>query len=201
MWFVFLFEAQREKRRIVFHFRFSFQFAIIFLCLTVRSSSISIADRSNEEMSTERPMTTIETNDDSRDELENQSSFPNDEVIELNIGGQKMSTFRSTLTFLESSKLAQLFQNKQSEAKLFKDKDGAFFFDYNPIHFNYLLDQLRALKQKGKMPRQQILFQSPYISSPMNFSLMLKDLGLLRKSTQESKFSLDFQRFRLTFSQ
>ena len=104
-----------------------------------------------------------------------------DDVIELNIGGQKMTTLRSTLTFLGTSKLARMFRDKESEKNLLKDRDGAIFFDYNPIHFNYLLDQLRALKRAPKKPAHQIQFQSPYISSQTNFTHMLMDFGLMRK--------------------
>lgn len=104
-----------------------------------------------------------------------------DDVIELNVGGQKITTLRSTLTVVPNSKLAQMFSKDQSEKNLFVDKQGAVFFDYNPAYFSYLLDQLRAIKRAPKKPSYQIQFQAPYISSQLNFTHMLADLGLTRK--------------------
>ncbi len=113
------------------------------------------------------------------EEIDTAVSLP-DDVIELNIGGQKMTTLRSTLTVLPNSKLARMF-SKTNAKKLSMDKQGAVFFDYNPLHFNYLLDQLRAIKRMPKKPGYQVQFQAPYISSHMNFTHMLVDLGLTRK--------------------
>jgi len=116
---------------------------------------------------------------ESDEEIGTSVSLP-DDVIELNIGGQKMTTLRSTLTVVPNSKLAQMFK-KENAKNLRIDKQGAAFFDYNPIHFTYLLDQLRAIKRMPKKPGYQIQFQAPYISSQMNFTHMLVDLGLTRK--------------------
>jgi hypothetical protein len=104
-----------------------------------------------------------------------------DDVIELNVGGQKMTTLRSTLTVIPNSKLARMFSKDNTETNLLMDKQGAVFFDYNPIYFNYLLDQLRAMKRMPKKPGYQVQFQAPYISSQLNFTHMLVDLGLTRK--------------------
>jgi hypothetical protein len=104
-----------------------------------------------------------------------------DDVIELNVGGQKMTTLRSTLTVVPHSKLARMFSKDNTEKNLPMDKQGAVFFDYNPLYFNYLLDQLRAIKRMPKKPGYQIQFQAPYISSQLNFTDMLVDLGLTRK--------------------
>ena len=101
-----------------------------------------------------------------------------DDVIELNIGGQKMTTLRSTLTAVSGSKLARMFHDKSSVKALPMDKEGAVFFDYNPLYFNYLLDQLRAIKQMPKKPAYELKFEAPYVSSQMNFTYMLSDLGL-----------------------
>jgi hypothetical protein len=104
-----------------------------------------------------------------------------DDVIELNIGGQKMTTLRSTLTVVPNSKLALMFSKSNKGKNLPTDKQGAVFFDYNPLYFNFLLDQLRAIKRMPKKPGYQLQFQAPYISSQMNFTHMLVDLGLTRK--------------------
>jgi hypothetical protein len=117
---------------------------------------------------------------ESDEEIDTSVSVP-DDVIELNIGGQKMTTLRSTLTVVPNSKLARMFSKDNSEKNLPMDKQGAVFFDYNPIYFNYLLDQLRAIKRMPKKPGYQLQFQAPYISSQVNFTHMLVDLGLTRK--------------------
>lgn len=92
-----------------------------------------------------------------------------------------MTTLRSTLTVVPNSKLARMFSKNHSEKDLLLDKQGAVFFDYNPAYFNYLLDQLRAMKRQPKKPGYPIQFQAPYISSQLNFTHMLADLGLTRK--------------------
>lgn len=71
-----------------------------------------------------------------------------------------------------------MFSKNNTEANLSMDTHGAIFFDYNPVHFNYLLDQLRAIKRLPKSPDYQLRFQAPYINSPLNFTHMLIDFGL-----------------------
>ena len=110
-------------------------------------------------------------------------SVLSDDVIELNVGGQKMTTLRSTLTVVPESKLAQMFSKDYPESKLHRDKQGAVFFDYSPIYFNFLLDQLRAIKRLPQKPGYQLQFQAPYANSQMNFTHMLVDLGLTRTSS------------------
>jgi hypothetical protein len=119
-----------------------------------------------------------ETDDD---EDADSSVALSDDVIELNIGGQKMTTLRSTLTVIPNSKLARMFSSGNGKTTTLVDKQGAVFFDYNPAHFNFLLDQLRAIKRMPKKPGYQIQFQAPYVNSQMNFTHMLVDLGLTRK--------------------
>ncbi|CAF4508826.1 unnamed protein product [Rotaria sp. Silwood1] len=103
-----------------------------------------------------------------------------DDIIELNVGGQKITTLRSTLTVVPNSKLARMFSKDNSEKNLPMDKNGAVFFDYNPTYFNYLLDQLRTIKRLPEKPGYHLQFQTPYISSQINFTHMLVDLGLTR---------------------
>ena len=105
-----------------------------------------------------------------------------DEVIELNIGGEKITTLRSTLMAIPSSKLALMFSNNRTEQTLLIDKQGAVFFDYNPLHFTYLLNQLRTIKRMPKNFRYQLQISSPpYMNAHGNFTQMLVDLGLTRK--------------------
>jgi hypothetical protein len=62
------------------------------------------------------------------------------------------------------------------------DKQGAVFFDYNPIYFNFLLDQLRTIKRMSKKSDYQLQFSPPpFINTQVNFTQMLADLGLTRK--------------------
>jgi len=52
--------------------------------------------------------------------------------IDLNVGGEKMSTSRATLTLVEGTSLATMFSGK-SDDKLTKDADGYIFLDYDPV--------------------------------------------------------------------
>ncbi|CAF4618406.1 unnamed protein product, partial [Rotaria magnacalcarata] len=45
-------------------------------------------------------------------------SSSTDDVIELNVGGQKIATLRSTLTAVASSKLARMFSKDNTEKHL-----------------------------------------------------------------------------------
>ena len=53
-------------------------------------------------------------------------------IVNLNVGGEKMSTSRSTLTLVEGSLLASMFSGKWEE-RLTKDTDGCIFLDYDPM--------------------------------------------------------------------
>ena len=66
-----------------------------------------------------------------------------DDIIFLNVGGQKYTTTRSTLCQVEGSLLAAMFSGRW-ESKLKRDQDGVVFFDFNPHYFGYVMDYLRA---------------------------------------------------------
>ena len=68
-----------------------------------------------------------------------------DDLIDLNVGGQRLTTTRSTLCQVEGSLLASMFSGRW-EDRLKRDKDGAVFFDFNPQYFILILDYLRARK-------------------------------------------------------
>ncbi|CAF1081981.1 unnamed protein product [Adineta ricciae] len=95
-----------------------------------------------------------------------------DDIIELNVGGQRITTFRSTLTAVPNSKLAALFAKNVSKPK------SKHFFDYNPVLFGHLLDQLRAIKRGPQVPAYELNFAAPNSSVPFDFSTMLVELGL-----------------------
>ena len=67
----------------------------------------------------------------------------NDDIIELNVGGQTMATRRSTLCQVEGSLLAPMFGGRW-KGNMMRDKDGRFFLDFNPKYFGFILDYLRA---------------------------------------------------------
>ena len=66
-----------------------------------------------------------------------------DDIINLNVGGKKMTTKRSTLCQVEGSLLASMFSGRWEDS-LTRDEDGRIFFDFNPQYFVYILDYLRA---------------------------------------------------------
>jgi hypothetical protein len=86
-----------------------------------------------------------------------------DDIIHLNIGGQKFTSTRSTLCQVEGSLLATMFSGRW-ERGLKRDEDGAVFFDVNPQYFSYILDYLRTKKfaspenpaELPKVPRDQV---------------------------------------------
>ncbi len=103
-----------------------------------------------------------------------------DDVIELNVGGQRITTLRSTLTAVPNSKLALMFTNDKKIISQSREKKSRVFFDYNPVHFNYLLDQLRTIKRTPEIPPYDINIQAPNADIKSNFSDMISDLGLNR---------------------
>ena len=98
-----------------------------------------------------------------------------DDIIHLNVGGQKFSTTRATLCQVEGSLLATMF-NGRWEDRVKRDKDGVVFFDFNPEHFSWILDYLRVKKISspenpavlGEVPKNQM----------KNFNTLLEYLGL-----------------------
>ncbi|CAB3980904.1 SHKBP1 isoform 5 [Paramuricea clavata] len=67
---------------------------------------------------------------------------PND-IIHLNVGGQRLSTKRSTLCRVEGSLLASMFSGRWNHEH---DHDGAVFLDYNPEFFVPIINYLRAME-------------------------------------------------------
>ncbi|UJR31188.1 hypothetical protein I4U23_018694 [Adineta vaga] len=101
-----------------------------------------------------------------------------DDVIELNIGGERITTLRSTLTAVPNSKLALMFSKNNTEVHKSKDQFNAVFFDYNPIQFKYLLDQLRTIKRRQDLSPYEIHYDAPLAKIQTNFSDLISDLGL-----------------------
>jgi len=65
------------------------------------------------------------------------------DVIHLNVGGTKMATLRSTLTYVQDSMLASRFSGRWDES-IEKDKDGDFFIDQPNDLFLAMIDYFRS---------------------------------------------------------
>ena len=130
---------------------------------------------------------TTDTNDDNEEIYRSnnetgvsESDLSSDDIIDLDVGGQKITTRRSTLTAVPNSKLALMFakdDNNQAEAKSEKDTE-VYFLDYNPILFQYLLDQLRTIKRSPQAQAYELHFKAPDVDVPFDYSKMLYELGL-----------------------
>ena len=65
------------------------------------------------------------------------------DVLQLNIGGDKLAVLRRTLTSVEGSMLASRFSGRWDES-LEKDSDGNFFLDLDLELFKPMINYLRA---------------------------------------------------------
>ena len=98
-----------------------------------------------------------------------------DDIIHLNVGGQKFSTTRATLCQVERSLLATMF-NGRWEDSVKRDKDGVVFFDFNPEYFSWILDYLRA--KKISSPENPAVLAEVPKNQMKNFNTLLEYLGL-----------------------
>ena len=116
----------------------------------------------------------------------------NDDIINLNVGGEKITTKRSTLCQVQGSLLASMFSGRW-EKSLARDENGRIFFDFNPQYFVFILDYLRAKKISTpenpaplpKVPEEQV----------KNFNNLVEYLGLSDEIipadiVQDHKFNL-----------
>ena len=99
----------------------------------------------------------------------------NDDIIQLNVGGQKFTTTRSTLSQVNGSLLATMFSGSM-ERGLKHDQDGAVVLDFNPEHFGWILNYLRA--KKISTPEKFPVFPKVPQDERKNFNILLKYLGL-----------------------
>ena len=74
-----------------------------------------------------------------------------DEILSLNISGEKMMVRRSVLTLVQGSNLQIMINNNE---KLLKDKEGNIFLDFNPICFKKIVDflKLKSIEIENKPP-------------------------------------------------
>ncbi len=109
------------------------------------------------------------------------------EVIQLNVGGEYFYTTRQTLTKIDESTLAILF-NGRWENELNKDSSNTPFFDFNRILFRHLLDQLQIME-----PDDSIELYPPFEPSLVEpFRKMLRKLGLQQLLPSEKKNVITF---------
>ena len=112
----------------------------------------------------------------------------NDDIIQLNVGGQKFTTTRSTLRQVNGSLLATMF-NGSMQHGLKHDKDGAIVLDFNPEHFSWILNYLRA-KKISTRENPPVLPKVPKDQTE-NFNILFDYLGLSDKLTRlAEKFNL-----------
>ena len=109
------------------------------------------------------------------------------DIIHLNIGGQRLSTTRSTLCQVEGSFLALMFSGRWDSTHN-RGNDGAVFLDYNPEFFVPILNYLRAKKISTtenpalppKLPNDQL----------ENFKTFVQYLGLSSEIIFPEKFNM-----------
>ena len=101
-----------------------------------------------------------------------------DDIILLNVGGQKFTSTRSTLCQVEGSLLATMFSGRWEDS-VKRDQDGAVFFDVNPQYFGYILDYLRA--KKIATPENPAPFPEVPQNQERNFSNLVEYLGLSKE--------------------
>ena len=98
-----------------------------------------------------------------------------DDIVSLNVGGQKFTTTRSTLCQVEGSLLSTMFSGRWEDS-LKRDQDGAVFFDFNPEHFNYILKYLRT--KKIATPEKPAELPKVPPDDLKNFTALVEYLGL-----------------------
>ena len=99
----------------------------------------------------------------------------NDDIVQLNVGGQKFTTTRFTLRQVNGSLLATMFSRNWKHG-LKRDQDGAVVLDFNPEHFGWILNYLRAMKIST--PEKLPIFRKVPNDEIKNFNILLKYLGL-----------------------
>ena len=102
----------------------------------------------------------------------------NDDIIQLNVGGQKFTTTRFTLRQVNGSLLDTMFSRNWKHS-LKRDQNGAIVLDFNPEHFGWILNYLRA--KKISTPEKLPVPKVPQ-DERKNFKILLKYLGLSKMS-------------------
>ena len=108
------------------------------------------------------------------------------DIIELNVGGHKLTTKRSTLCQVEGSLLASMFSGRWEDS-LERDQDGAIFFDFNPQYFLVILEYLRA--KKIATPENPAPLPKVAEDQMKSFNNLLEYLGLGDEIVPSEKFN------------
>jgi hypothetical protein len=140
-------------------------------CLLAKIDEI-VTNRFNEIIEGERAKMKAEVE---ASNAEKQIEVGDEDIIHLNVGGQKITTKRSTLCQVEYSLLASMFSGRW-EDNLERDQDGVVFFDFNPQYFVVILDYLRA-KEIATPENPAALPKVPQ-DHAKNFTNLLRYLGL-----------------------
>jgi hypothetical protein len=119
-----------------------------------------------------------------KEEIQTAKPVDPTDTFHLNVGGEIIITTRQTLMKVHKSTLFILF-NGQWEKKLSKDQSGNIFFDFNPIVFRHLLDQLQIIETIELYPPSQ-----PSLIEP--FNKMIRKLGLQQSLSSEKKNVITF---------
>ena len=109
-----------------------------------------------------------------------------DDIIDLNVGGQKLTTTRSTLCQVEGSLLASMFSGRWEDG-LKRDKDGAIFFDFNPQYFVIILDYLRA--KKNATPENPVPVPKVPEEQAKQCNVLVQNLGLTEEFVPKAEIS------------
>jgi hypothetical protein len=107
------------------------------------------------------------------------------DIIRLNIGGQRLSTKRATLCRVEGSFLASMFSGRWRDHE--HDHDGAVFLDYNPEFFVPVLNYLRAMEYAT--PENPPWFPQLREGQMKNFKRFIQYLGLSDEIFPPEKFN------------
>ncbi|CAB4034760.1 Chaperone dnaK2 [Paramuricea clavata] len=109
-----------------------------------------------------------------------------DDIIDLNVGGQKLTTTRSTLCQVEGSLLASMFSGRWEDG-LKRDKDGAIFFDFDPQYFVIILGYLRA--RKIATPENPVPVPKVPEEQAKHFNDLVQYLGLNEEIVPKAEIS------------
>ena len=120
----------------------------------------------------------------------------NDDIINLNVGGTKLTTLRSTLCQVEDSLLATIFSGRW-EDNIKRDQDGAVFFDFNPQYFILVLDYLRA--KKIATPQNPPPLPKVPEDQEESFNSLVQYLGLSKEITVPCEITISSKGEKFSF--
>jgi hypothetical protein len=140
---------------------------------SISSTTVDVESKSNDE--------------EYEQEIEIENPVDDTDIFQLNVGGEIIITTRQTLTKIQQSTLSILF-NGQWDDQLSKDQNGKIFFDFNPILFRHLLDQLQIIDISNP-----IELYPPYQPSLIEpFNKMIRKLGLQQSLSSKKKNVITF---------